>query len=207
VAIRIEERFAVQAPVEAVWAYLVDPRRVVTCLPGAELTEVQDERTFQGNVKVKVGTITVTYRGRVHLAEVDVTSRRVKMTGEGQESTGTGSARMTMESRLASAPGGGCEVMVQTEVNVVGRLVQLGRGMIEQVAHQLFQQFAACVRATLEAEAVARAAPAVPGAAAAAPAPAPPREEAVRALPLLMRTLWAWLVGLFRRGAGGSRRA
>jgi carbon monoxide dehydrogenase subunit G len=207
VAIRIEERFAVQAPVEAVWAYLVDPRRVVTCLPGAELTEVQDERTFLGNVKVKVGTITVSYRGRVHLAEVDVPARRVKMTGEGQENTGTGSAKMTMESRLGPAPGGACEVVVQAELNVVGRIVQLGRGMIEQVAHQLFQQFAACVRATLEAEAAARAAPVVPGAAAAAPPPAPAREEAVRALPLLMRTLWAWLVGLFRRRAGGSGRA
>lgn len=206
-SIRIEERFSVQAPVEAVWAYLVDPRRVVTCLPGAELTEVQDERTFQGDVKVKVGAISVTYRGRVHLAEVDVPGRRVKMIGEGRESAGAGSARMTMESRLGSAPGGGCEVVVQAEVNVVGRLVQLGRGMIEQVAHQLFQQFAACVRATLEAEAAARAAPMVAGAAAVAPPPAPAREEAVRALPLLMRTLWAWLRGLFRRRASGSGRA
>jgi uncharacterized protein len=207
VSIRIEERFTVQAPVEAVWAYLVDPRRVVTCLPGAELTEVQDERTFQGNVKVKVGAITVTYRGRVHLADVDVPGRRVKMTGEGRESAGTGAAKLTMESRLGSAPGGGCEVVVQAEVDVVGRIVQLGRGMIEQVAHQLFQQFAACVRATLEAEAAARAAPEIPGAAtAAAPPPAPAREEAVRALPLLMRALWAWLLGLFRRRAGGSGR-
>ena len=206
-SIRIEERFSVQAPVEAVWAYLVDPRRVVTCLPGAELTEVQDERTFLGDVKVKVGAITVTYRGRVHLAEVDVPGRRVKMIGEGRESAGAGSAKLTMESHLASAPGGGCEVVVQAEVNVVGRLVQLGRGMIEQVAHQLFQQFAACVRATLEAEAAARAAPMVAGAAAVAPPPAPAREEAVRALPLLMRTLWAWLRGLFRRRASGSGRA
>ena len=206
-SIRIEERFSVQAPVEAVWAYLVDPRRVVTCLPGAELTEVQDERTFQGDVKVKVGAISVTYRGRVHLAEVDVPGRRVKMIGEGRESAGAGSARMTMESRLGPAPGGACEVVVQAEVNVVGRLVQLGRGMIEQVAHQLFQQFAACVRATLEAEAAARAAPMVAGAAAVAPPPAPAREEAVRALPLLMRTLWAWLRGLFRRRASGSGRA
>lgn len=155
-AIRVEERFVVPAPVEHVWEYLVDPRRVVTCLPGAELVEVVDERTFRGNVTVKVGTVTVSYRGRIQVAELDAAARRVKMTGEGRESTGTGSARMVMESRVSAAPGGGSEVVVLADVVVVGRIVQLGRGMVEQVAHQLFQQFAGCVRAVLEAEAAAR---------------------------------------------------
>lgn len=197
-AIRVEERFVVQAPVERVWEYLVDPRRVVRCLPGAELVEVVDERTFRGDVKVKVGMVTVSYRGRVQLVEVDAAARRVKMTGEGRESAGAGSARMTMESRVSAAPGDGSEVVVQADLDVVGRIVQLGRGMIEQVAHQLFQQFAACVRATLEAEAAAGGAG--PGAAAAA-RPAP-RQEPVRALPTLLRAFWAWIVALFRRRGG-----
>lgn len=188
-AIRVEERLVVQAPAEAVWAYLVDPRRVVACLPGAELTEVVDERTFHGAVKVKVGALAVTYRGKVRLEEVDAAARRVRMTGEGREAAGTGQARMSMESRLSEAPGGGTEVVVQADVDVVGRIVQLGRGMIEQVSHQIFEQFSACVRATLEAEA---------GVGAASTAP-PPRQEAVHALPLLLRAFWAWILGLFRR--------
>lgn len=196
-AIHIEERFSVEAPVEAVWSLLVDPRRVVTCLPGAELTEVVDERTFHGNVKVKVGAITVSYKGRVRLVEVDAAARRVRMEGDGRESTGTGSAKMTMESAVTAA-GSGAEVVVRAEVDVVGRLVQLGRGMIEQVSHQLFQQFAARVRTTLEDEAKARAGEAVAPAAAQA-------VEPVRALPLLFRALWAWLVGLFRPPRRASR--
>jgi uncharacterized protein len=188
-AIRIEERFRVNAPVEAVWAYLVDPRRVVTCLPGAELTEVVDDKTFNGAVKVKVGTITVSYKGRVRLVEVDDTGHRVRMEGEGRESTGAGSAKMGMESTV-SAVDGGAEVVVRSDVDVVGRIVQLGRGMIEQVSHQLFVQFASCVRGTLESEAAVRA-----GGTATAP---PRRQEAVSAFPLLMRALWAWILGLFR---------
>jgi carbon monoxide dehydrogenase subunit G len=190
VAIRIEERFRVDAPVQAVWDYLVDPRRVVSCLPGAELTEVVDEQTFLGNVRVKVGAITVSYRGRVRLVEVDAAAHRVRMEGEGREGAGTGSAKMTMES-LVTAADGGAEVVVRSEVDVVGRIVQLGRGMIEQVSHQLFQQFASCVRATLESEAAARAGGTSPG-------PPPPRPRAVSALPLLMRALWAWIRSLFR---------
>ena len=96
---------------------------------------------------------------------------------------------MNMESRLAPLPSGATEVTVVAEVDIAGRIMQLGRGMIEQVSHQLFQQFAACVQATLEAEAAAAA-----SAPAGSPPPPPPptREvEPVRAIPLLFRTLWA----------------
>jgi carbon monoxide dehydrogenase subunit G len=192
-ATRIEERFTVKASTDAVWAFLIDPRRVVTCLPGAELTEVVDERTFHGTVKVKVGPVTVGYKGRVQLVEVERSAWRVRMDGEGRESGGAGSARMSMESRLTPQPGGATEVLVVSEVEVVGRLVQLGRGMIEQVSHQIFLQFAEQVRATLEADPAA-----LQGGAAAPPA----RQEAMAVLPLLLRALWAWLKGLLGRGGG-----
>lgn len=194
---RIEERFTVKAPPQAVWEFLVDPRRVVTCLPGAALTEVVDERTFRGTVKVKVGPVTVSYQGKVVLGERDDAARRVKMSGEGRESGGAGSARMTMESGVTALPGGGAEVLVSSDVDIAGRLVQLGRGMIEQVSHQIFLQFADNVRATLEAE----AAPAAGGAAG-----APARPQALSALPLLMRALWAWLKALLGRKDGGTGR-
>jgi carbon monoxide dehydrogenase subunit G len=209
-SIDIEERFTVQAPPAAVWAFLVDPRRVVTCLPGAELAEVVDERTFLGNVRVKVGSLSLTYRGRVHLDEVDATAHRVRMTGEGRETAGTGQARLTMSSEVLARGERAAEVVVHAQVDVVGRIVQLGRGMIVEVAHQLFRELAACVAATLEAEAAAPAgAPggaAAAGEAAAPPAPtaptggaAPRRQEAVRALPLLLAALVAWLRSLFGR--------
>ncbi|MBI5067097.1 MAG: SRPBCC family protein [Deltaproteobacteria bacterium] len=194
---RIEERFTVRAPVESVWAYLIDPRRVVTCLPGAELTEVADERTFHGAVKVKVGPVTVSYKGKVILEEVDAAARRVRMTGEGRESTGTGSARMAMESTLTPLPGGEVEVRVTSDVDVVGRLVQLGRGMIEQVSHQLFAQFAGCVKATLEAEAAAAAGGGAPAEAAPLPVAQP-----VKIVPLVLGALWAVLQAFFGRLTG-----
>ncbi len=205
-AIEIEERFMVQAPAAAVWAYLVDPRRVVGCLPGAELVEVVDERTFLGNVRVKVGALGLTYKGRVHLDEIDEAARRVRMSGEGRESTGTGQARMTMQSDVVERSPAETEVVVRAQVDVVGRIVQLGRGMIVEVAHQLFQQLASCVAATLGAEAAAAsAAAASPGGPAAAPPPAlathptPPPGEAVRIVPILLAALWAWLRSLFGR--------
>lgn len=197
---RIEEKFEVNAPVASVWAYLVDPRRVVRCLPGAELTEVVDDRTFLGKVKVKVGPVTVAYQGKVILVERDEAGRLVRMIGEGRESAGSGAARMNMESRLLALPSGATEVTVVAEVDIAGRIMQLGRGMIEQVSHQLFQQFAACVQTTLEAEAAAAAST---PAGSPPPPPPPPREaEPVRAIPLLLTTLWAAVAGFLRRLLG-----
>jgi carbon monoxide dehydrogenase subunit G len=214
-AIRIEERFTVKAPASAVWNFLVDPRQVVTCLPGAELTAVVDDRTFDGNVRVRLGAITVVYRGRVQLVEVDEAARRVRMMGQGREAAGAGAARMSLESRVDEAAGGGAEVAVRADVDLVGRVVQLGRGFNESVAQQLFQEFARRVRDRLEVAAApatgagggspgaaVAAGPATPGAPGSGSAlAAAARPEAVPLLPLLFRAIWAWvgrLLGLRR---------
>ena len=98
-AIQIEETFQIAVPVETVWQFLLDPHRVVTCMPGAELEEVVDDRTFDGAVKIKLGAITTRYRGRVQLTDVDDQARRVCMLAEGRE-TGGGTAKGTVTSEL-----------------------------------------------------------------------------------------------------------
>ena len=148
-SIRIEEVFQIEAHADRVWAYLTDPRQVVHCLPGAELTSVQDESTFLGRVKVKVGPITAAYAGKVILTERDEANRVVRMTGEGRESGGSGSAKMMMTSTVIALATGGTEVRVTADIDIVGRMAQFGRGMIESVNKQRFKQFTECVRATL----------------------------------------------------------
>ena len=190
-AFRIEETFQVDAPLPVVWSYLVDPKQVVRCIPGAELTGSESDRVFLGTVKVKVGPVTAGYAGRATLTEVDEAARRVRMTGEGRESSGAGSAKLSMTSRLADLPGGRTEIRVEADIDVAGKLVQFGRGMIDQVSKQLFRQFADCVRAEMAARATGRGA-----AAAAAPVTA---AKPVRALPLLLQSLWAMILSVFRR--------
>lgn len=177
------------APAARVWAYLVDPRRVVACVPGGVLGDVLDERSFLGEVRVVVGPLTLAYRGRVELAEVDASKRQVRIVGRARECAGTDSARLTLESRLTPLPGGGTEVVAHARVDVVGRIVELGRGVLEPLAHLVFQDFASCVRATVEAEETGRA--------------PPERQEALHTFPLVWRALSAWLWRLLRaRGRG-----
>jgi carbon monoxide dehydrogenase subunit G len=226
VAFRIEESFSVAASPERVWKWLIDPGEVVRCLPGAELLEIQDARNFVGRVKVRVGPIVSSYRGKASFTELDAETRTIAMTGQGQEISGGGSARMTMTSRVIAADGGGSDVRVDVEVDVVGKIVQFGRGMIEEVSRQIFRQFAECAAGVLaEADdaggtapmgdpddapaadaqdtaplAGASSGPPAPATATASPGRPPPPAKPVNGLALLLRAVLARLRRLF----GGS---
>lgn len=197
-AFKIEEKFEVQAPVERVWQYLIDPKRVVDCLPGAQLLEQKDDQTFLGAIKVKVGPLSMSYKGQAKFTELNEETHQVRMVGDAREVTGSGSTKISMLSTVVPLASGGSEVSVSADVELVGKIVQFGRGMIEEVSRQMFRQFAACVRQHLEVEEVppAEAMPANPET---PPSPAAPSEaKAVAAAPLAFRALWAIIARFFK---------
>lgn len=150
-SLTLNETFRVAAPADRVWQFLKDPAQVVTCLPGAELTDTIDATTYGGRVKVKVGPITAKYAGKATLAQVDDEARRMQIVAEGKESGGSGSARMTMTGSVTTLPDGASQVSVDAQIDIAGRVMQFGRGLIESVNKQLFKQFADSVQAKLEA--------------------------------------------------------
>ncbi len=206
-AFKIAERFEVQAPVERVWQYLIDPASVVQCLPGAELLESHDDRTFVGQIKVKVGPLSMSYKGKGSFTEVNDETHTVRMVGEAREVGGSGSTKVTMVSVVTALDGGGSQVSVDADINLVGRIVQFGRGMIEEVSRQMFRQFAACVKSRLEAD--------EPPAESDANAPTDQNPiqsdatttsanevKAVSATSVGLRAIWAIIVRFFKRLVG-----
>ena len=202
--IEIRETFQVQAPIDAVWQFVMDPRQVVICMPGAALDQVVDDHTFLGNVRVKVGAITASYKGRVQLTHVDHQGYAMQMGAEGRE-TGGGMAKGTMSSRLRALSAAQTEVVTEASIDLTGRLMQVGRGMIQGVAHQLFQQFTASLKQRLEVPETAAAADGTLRPATPAPTTEP---QAIRVMPLLFRTLWLAILRFFRRlvGRGDTQR-
>lgn len=205
-AFKIAERFEVQAPVERVWKYLIDPESVVQCLPGAELLEKQDDRNFLGAIKVKVGPLSMSYKGKASFTEVNEETHTVRMVGEAREVGGSGSTKVTMVSSVTALDGGGSEVLVDSEINLVGRIVQFGRGMIEEVSRQMFRQFATCVKGRLEVaeEPQATVSASEPAAPSASSPPPATEAKAVEAAPLALRALWAIIARFFKGLFGKS---
>ena len=196
-AFKIEERFEVKAPVERVWKYLIDPKRVVQCLPGAELLEQQDERTFLGAIKVKVGPLSMSYKGQAKFTEINEETRQVRMVGDAREVGGSGSTKVSMLSTVSPLASGGSEVLVNADIDLVGKIVQFGRGMIEEVSRQMFRQFSTCVKQQLEV--MDEPQPVDQPADEPMAQPAPPETKPVAAAPLAFRALWVIIVRFFRR--------
>jgi uncharacterized protein len=189
-AIDIKETFQVRAPIATVWRFMLDPRKVAACMPGAALEQVVDERTFLGAIKVKIGAISTSYKGRLQLTLVDEGAHTIHMTGEGRETSG-GTAKASLQSRLRTLPDGQTEVVAEAGVDLTGRIMQVGRGMIQGVSHQLFLQFVAAAKAQLEQPIEATA-----GAAAVA---APPPQHAIRIVPLMLAVIRAAILRFFQR--------
>src|SRR6266446_5895407 len=122
--IRIEKSFQVQEPLETVWKFLRDPRKVVKCVPGAQITEAVDDRTYKGAIKVQVGPSVTDYKGQAHIERLDEQTHEIEMLGKGQDVRGKGSASMRMTGKVRTLPEGGSEVLAISEVNVVGFLAQ-----------------------------------------------------------------------------------
>jgi uncharacterized protein len=135
-AIKIEKSFqAPESPAE-VWKILSDPRSVASCVPGAQVTEAVDDRTYKGVIKVKLGPTVTDYKGEAHIERLDDQNREIEMIGMVRE-----------------LPAGGSEVVTISELNVVGILAQMGNRMIQEVANQMFEQFSKNLRQRLQQQA------------------------------------------------------
>jgi carbon monoxide dehydrogenase subunit G len=193
-AIKSEQTFQVQAPIAQVWALLSDPREVATCVPGAKITEQVDDKTYRGTVSVKVGPSVTDYRGEVQIVRKDTENHEIEILGKGQDVRGKGSASMKMTGKLRSLPEGGTEVTSISEVNVVGILAQMGARVITEVSNMMFQEFTRSFQQRLQQESAGAPASGAPD----APAPVPAARP-ISGLALLLRAIWAAIVGLFKK--------
>ena len=149
-AIEIEKTFDVPQPLDEVWGFLTDPERIVQCLPGARLIDAIDDRTFRGEIGMKLGPIGTLFKGVIRFDELDIEHHHVVMTGEGKDERGTGYVRMTMTSDLTPKEDGGTHVWVSQSVSLTGKLASFGRGgVIQAVADIVFGRFTGCVQEKL----------------------------------------------------------
>ena len=175
---KLEQTFEVEAPIDAVWAALIDVERVAPCLPGAEVTEVGEDGTYTGTFSVKLGPTTASYRGTLKIEEVDEAAHAVTMRASGTDKRGQGGAKALMHSTVTEREGGGARVEVETDFTITGRLASFSRGgMIKDISNRLLGEFANCLQETLAAEQTAAAPETTEAAVSAASEPAPQTER------------------------------
>jgi carbon monoxide dehydrogenase subunit G len=140
---QLEHQFSVPVPVDRAWEVLLDVERVAPCMPGATVDAV-DGDSFTGQVKVKVGPITVSYAGKASFVEKDAATHRAVVSAKGRETRGSGTAAATVTASM-TGDGDSTRVSVVTDLAITGRPAQFGRGVMNDVGNKLLGQFAACL--------------------------------------------------------------
>ncbi|MFG2793244.1 SRPBCC domain-containing protein [Streptomyces sp. NPDC048419] len=188
----LHHEFTVPVPVDDAWGTLLDIERVAPCMPGAAV-EDYDGKTVTGSVKVKVGPVTVTYKGTAVFEEQDEAAHRMVLAASGRETRGQGTARAKVTATMAEHDGG-TTVSVRTDLTVTGRPAQFGRGVMAEVGDRLIGQFADCLSERIgepaaEDEPAAGEQPAADGQSAAGGRAAAVKEPPAEAEPIdLLRT-------------------
>ena len=142
-AIELDHSFTVPVPPDQAWDVLLDVKTIAPCMPGATVDEV-DGDVVNGRIKVKVGPVSLTYKGTAKFTERNPETRVVVVEAAGKETRGAGTASATVRASLApEASGSGTEVTMHTTMNVTGRPAQFGRGVMVEVGGKLVEQFAA----------------------------------------------------------------
>ena len=149
-ALRIEKTFQVSQPIDKVWSLLSDPEKVASCVPGAQITEKINDKTYKGSISVKVGPSLTDYKGEVQILRLDPQNHEIEIQGKGQDVRGRGSASMTMTGKLAALADGATQVTSTSEVNVVGILAQMGSRVITEVSNIMFDKFSQNFQALLQ---------------------------------------------------------
>lgn len=196
--VKFEQKFQSEISAAKVWKYLSDPNKVVECVPGAKLTEQIDEKTYTGTVSVKIGPVVNTFKGQVLIERLDHANRELELSGKGMDAKGTGSAEMRMKTKVRELADRKTEVVSEMELNVSGKLAQLGARVIGDVNNHMFGLFTKNLEQNLQA----RHAGEENSRETSAPANslAPQNEgEPVKALPLLFAVIRNYMVSLWKK--------
>ncbi len=157
-AIELDNSFTVPVPPEQAWDVLLDVERIAPCMPGASVTSVEGDE-IEGQVKVKLGPLSLTYKGTAKFTDKDQAGRTISIEATGKETRGSGTASATVRANLTPGDGAGQTlVSIHTSLNVTGKPAQFGRSLLPEVSGKLIQQFATNLEAMINADSAAGAA-------------------------------------------------
>lgn len=149
---KLSHAFEVPASPAATLRLLLGAERVVECMPGTQLLETVDERTWKAKMTVKLGPVAMDFANDVRLVEIDEAGGLVRMEASGRETHGKGGARADITCVL-TASGAGTRVEMATDLRFSGQAAQFGRpSVVQDVSSRLVERFADCLGAQLSAD-------------------------------------------------------
>ncbi|MBT7654432.1 MAG: SRPBCC family protein [Flavobacteriaceae bacterium] len=137
----LTKSFEVPQKTELIWNHLIDPTKIMDCVPGVSIDEKVGENHYKGKVGMKFGPMGVKYDADIFYNEIDIENKKIILSGNGVDSKGNGNAEMKMTINLTELDSGGVKMDAIMDVTVNGKIAQFGSRLIDTVSNQLFKQF------------------------------------------------------------------
>lgn len=158
-AIELDNSFTVPVPPEKAWDVLLDVERIAPCMPGASVLSISDDgNEIEGQVKVKLGPLSLSYKGTAKFTDKDQANHAIAIEASGKETRGAGTASANVQAVLKPGDDAGSTlVSIHTSLNVTGRPAQFGRSLLPEVSGKLIAQFASNLEALITSDGAAAA--------------------------------------------------
>ena len=123
---------------DTVWTALFDPEVLKQCIQGCEALEQVSDGEYTATVTIKIGPVKARFQGKVSIADA-VAGEQCRLIGEGSGGI-AGFAKGAALVKLRDA-GGGTAVDYEVELQIGGKLAQLGARMINSTAVKMTEDF------------------------------------------------------------------
>jgi carbon monoxide dehydrogenase subunit G len=147
----LNKSFEVPQGTELVWEHLIDPEKIMDCVPGVSIDEKVGDNHYKGKVGMKFGPMGVKFDADIFYNEIDKENRKIVISGNGVDTKGNGNAEMKMSVDVRDLASGGVKMDAAMEVTVNGKIAMFGSRLIDTVSNQLFKQFVSNFSKKLEA--------------------------------------------------------
>lgn len=148
----LRNEFTVGSDLETVWARMLDLESVADCVPGARIDAILPPNGYKGAIRVRIGPMTVDYKGQATLLDVDEQGRTATILLKAREARGQGSVVATLRNHLEATPDG-TRVVTETDLQITGPQALFGKGVLEDVGSRVLGEFSRRLEERIAAEA------------------------------------------------------
>ena len=147
---KLSHRASVAAPAERVWAVVMNVPTAAKCMPGVAAVDPLGPDRFKGSLLVQIGPVRLVLDGEVVIVSRDDAARKASLKAEAKDTRLGGTVRATIDVALSEGSSG-CEMRIDGDVQIAGRIGEFGQPVIQRKSEQLLAQFAQCLGRTAAA--------------------------------------------------------
>jgi len=139
--VKFTQSAQIPVPREPLWTFLMDVPKVAKSLPGVESVSQIDDTTYEGKLKVRVGPIVLNLQGKIFMEEKDKQNWRAALRAEAKDRMAAGAVNGKTRMVLKEIGADQTELLVETDVNILGKIGEFGQPIIRKKADSMLKEF------------------------------------------------------------------